>query len=207
MRLPAWLRTVGGCLLLGSVAAAAAQRSVTVAGVIETLEPLPEGAPVRVGVHLINPGGVWGREVGGGTPTITEREITFSVNVTGEVAELLPFRSGEVNLPGLQDAYRVVPEDALYARAIVSVYLDHNGNGTFDRGIDTPYGGVAMVTSPTGFFNLLYVDRDVVVAPSEGGELAFQAGWNLFTARFPEDAEPEYAVSAALDDVLLSVAP
>lgn len=52
MRHVTWLRTVGACLLLGSLAAAAAQRDVTVAGVIETLEPLPEGAPLRVGVHL-----------------------------------------------------------------------------------------------------------------------------------------------------------
>lgn len=140
-------------------------------------------------------------------PTVTDQGLTFRVVVAGEVTELLPFRSGEVSLPGLQDAYSVAPEGARVARAVVSVYLDENASGTFDRGTDTPYGGVAMVTSPTGFFNLLYVDRDVVVAPSKGGELEFRAGWNLFTARFPEDGEPEYAVSASLDDVLLSVAP
>lgn len=201
------LKTVCICLLLGGLGVAVAQQGATVAGVLETLEPFPEGVRVGVGAHVVDQNGVWGREVGAATPTPSAEGATFSVRLTGEVAELAPFRSNEVSLPGLQDAYSVTPDDASYARAHLSVYLDENANGTFDRSTDTPYSGIAMVTAPTGFFNLIYVDKDVVVAPSSGDDLEFRAGWNIFTARFPEDAEPEYTVSTSLEDVLLSVSP
>jgi len=185
-------------LLFSLLGLSAAQQSATVGGTIVSPEALPEN--VRVGVHLVNRDGVWGREIS----TVVPEGETFSVTLAGEADTLSPFRSGEVVLPGLQNEYRVVPEDVRYARAQVNVYVDENGNGTFDRNTDVPYLGLAGVAQPTGFFVPIYVDRDATLE-GQGASLELTAGWNIFTVRFPEGGDAEYAVVSSLEDALLDV--
>ena len=53
-------------LVLALTAGAFAQQQATVSGTVTAPEALPETA--RVGVHIVDPQGVWGREIGGARP-------------------------------------------------------------------------------------------------------------------------------------------
>ncbi len=176
-----------------------AQQSATVAGTVEAPEALPENA--RIGVHIVDQNGVWGREIGTATPN----DGRFSVELVGTAEPLSPFSSSDVVLPGLQNDYSLEP-DVNFTRAQVNVYLDENGNGTFDRNTDTPYLGLAGTSAPTGFFVPFYVDQDATMA-ADGETLELKAGWNIFTVRFPDGAEPDYNVSSSLDAARLDVFP
>lgn len=186
-------------ICLGLLGGALAQQSATVAGTIEALEGLPENA--RIGVHIVDENGVWGREIG----TTVPEDGRFSVELSGEAAPLTPLRSDDVVLPGLQNNYSLEPE-VNFTRAQLNVYLDENGNGTFDRNTDTPYLGLAGTSAPTGFFVPFYVDQDATLE-AVGERLAVRAGWNIFTVRFPEDGEPQYSVSDLLESARLDVFP
>jgi hypothetical protein len=183
------------CLFGGALA----QRSATVAGTIAAPEALPETA--RVGVHVVDRDGVWGREVGTATP----QEDAFRVELSGSSDALTPFRSDDVVLPGLQNNYSLSREVG-FTRAQVNIYLDENGNGTFDRNTDVPYLGLAGTEAPTGFFVLLYVDGDTTLEAA-GEVLELQEGWNVFSVSFPEEGAPVYAISNALDNARLDVFP
>ena len=187
---------LAGLTLLGG---ASAQQSATVAGTVEALDGLPENA--RVGVHIVDENGVWGREIGTATPG----DGRFSVTLSGEAAPLNPLRSDDVVLPGLQNDYTVTPA-VNFTRAQINVYLDENGNGTFDRATDTPYLGLAGTSAPTGFFVPFYVDQDATLE-AEGETLELKAGWNVFTVGFPEDGDPVYSVSNSLESARLDVFP
>lgn len=186
-------------LVLTFLGGASAQQSATVAGTVEALDGLPENA--RVGVHIVDENGVWGREIGTAVPG----NGRFSVTLSGEAAPLSPLRSDDVVLPGLQNNYTLEPE-VNFTRAQVNVYLDENGNGTFDRATDTPYLGLAGTSAPTGFFVPFYVDQDATLSAA-GETLALKAGWNIFTVRFPESGEPQYRVSNLLESARLDVFP
>lgn len=178
---------------------ASAQQSATVSGSVAAPEALPENA--RVGVHLVDSNGVWGREIGTATPS----GGSFSVELSGAAEPLSPFRSADVILPGLQNNYSLGSEVG-FTRAQLNVYLDENGNGTFDRETDVPYLGLAGTESPTGFFVPLYVDADTSLE-AQGETLELRAGWNIFSVRFPEEGEAVYAVSSTLDAARLDVFP
>ncbi len=186
-------------VILALLGWASAQQSATVAGTVEALSGLPENA--RVGVHIVDENGVWGREIGTATPA----DGRFSVTLSGEAAPLGPLRSDDVVLPGLQNDYVLEPE-VNFTRAQINVYLDENGNGTFDRNTDTPYLGHAGTAAPTGFFVPFYVDRDATLEAA-GETLELRAGWNIFTVRFPEGEEARYNVSNSLDAARLDVFP
>ncbi len=186
-------------VILALLGWASAQQSATVAGTVEALSGLPENA--RVGVHIVDENGVWGREIGTATPA----DGRFSVTLSGEAAPLGPLRSDDVVLPGLQNDYVLEPE-VNFTRAQINVYLDENGNGTFDRATDTPYLGLAGTSAPTGFFVPLYVDKDATLEAA-GEALALKAGWNVFTVGFPEGGEPVYRVVNALESARLDVFP
>ncbi len=186
-------------VILALLGWASAQQSATVAGTVEALSGLPENA--RVGVHIVDENGVWGREIGTATP----EGGRFSVTLSGEAAPLGPLRSDDVVLPGLQNDYVLEPE-VNFTRAQINVYLDENGNGTFDRATDTPYLGLAGTSAPTGFFVPLYVDKDATLEAA-GEALALRAGWNVFTVGFPEGGEPVYRVVNALESARLDVFP
>ncbi len=177
-----------------------AQQSATISGLIKSEEALPEG--MRVGVHVVNLDGVTLAELASAAPVAG----TFSVTTAEPAADVLqPFRSGAVPLPGLQNEYRISPEGVNYARALTKVYVDNNGNEGFDGlETDTGYLGVATVEDPLGFFVLLYVDKDATLSGS-GTDLNLTAGWNIFTVRFPEDADPLYNIQAVVEDAVLDV--
>ena len=184
--------------LLATVGTAAAQRSATLSGIIQSEDPLAEGS--RVAIHVVDADNVWGREVAAVAPVAG----TFSITADPLPAEeLRPFRSGAVILPGLQNEYRVEPSDASYARGRVNMYVDNNGNQVFDRITDAFYVGIATLEEPIGYFSLLYVDRPVSLIGA-GGQVDLAAGWNVFTVRFPDDSTT-YAAPGAVDDVVLDV--
>ena len=186
-------------ICLGLLNGAFAQQQATVSGTVATPEALPETA--RVGVHLVDPQGVWGREIGTAVP----QDGTFEVELAGTADALTPFRSGEVVLPGLQNDYSL-SNAVNFTRAQVDVYLDENGNGTFDREGDVPYLGLAGTSEPVGFFVPLYVDADTTLTAA-GASYPLLEGWNIFTVRFPDGEEPQYAVVNTLDSARLDVFP
>jgi hypothetical protein len=185
-------------LLLG--ASGFAQQEASLGGIIELVEgQAPEGT--RVAIHIIDRDSVWQREIASALPTAG----TFTV-ITQPVTpeELSPFRSGAVLLPGLQNEYTVSPEDANFAQARVNMYVDANQNGVFDRTSDATYIGIASLENPTGFFSIIYVDKDVTLT-GKGATLSLKPGWNVLTFLFPEDAEPIYQVQPTVDNILMSV--
>ena len=97
-------------ICLGLLNGAFAQQQATVSGTVAAPETLP--ATARVGVHLVDPQGVWGREIAGTTP----QGGAFEVELAGSADALTPFRSGEVVLPGLQNDYRL-SNDVNFTRA------------------------------------------------------------------------------------------
>ena len=184
-------------LLLSTVLA---QQDATLSGLIKTEGEMPEGT--RVAVHVVDQDNVWQREV----ISIAPVGGTFSITTEPLPAEeLVPFRSGAVLLPGLQNEYTVTPEDINYVQGRVNMYVDANENGVFDRVVDAFYIGVPSLAEPIGFFSLIYVDKDAMVS-GKGIDLNLKAGWNVFTVRFPDGGEKqEYAVEPVVDDAVLDV--
>jgi len=176
-----------------------AQRSATLNGIIKSDSTLPQGT--RVAVHVIDSDGVWGLEVSSVVPVAGTFSITASPVPEDE---LKPFRSGAVLLPGLQNEYRVTPDDVHYAQGRVNMYVDNNHNGIFDRIIDNFFVGVPSLEEPVGFFSLLYVDKDATMISSEV-ELQLQAGWNIFSVRFPQGEDPVYTIRPLVEDAILDV--
>lgn len=177
---------------------AAAQQGVVLSGIIQSEEALPENT--RVAIHLVDSDNVWGLEVVSVVPV----GGTFRVT-PGPLPEdqLRSFRSGSVILPGLQNEYRISPDDANVAVARFNMYVDQNGNQQFDRLVDRFFIGLASLEQPIGFYSLLYVDKAVTLSAS-GVELQLQPGWNVFTVRFPDD-KTTYAVVQGVDDIVLDV--
>ncbi len=186
--------------LLSVQARAQTPQEATVGGLLQSEQPLPEGT--RVGVHVVDMDGVTLEEVSSAAPVAG----TFSVTTAPPSSELLqPLRGGAIPLPGLQNEYRVSPEGVSYARALTKVYVDNNGNEAYDNlSQDTGFLGVARVEDPVGFFVLLYVDEPATLS-GRGNEVQLEAGWNVFTARFPEGGDPLYGASESVDDAVLDV--
>jgi hypothetical protein len=176
------------------------QQEASLGGIIELVEgEAPEGT--RVAIHIIDRDSVWQREIASSLPTAG----TFTINtqpVTPE--ELLPFRSGAVLLPGLQNEYTVSPEGVNFAQARINMYVDANQNGVFDRTSDATYIGIASLDKPTGFFAIIYVDKDATLT-GKGATLELKAGWNVLTFLFPEDSDPVYEVQPVVGNILMSV--
>lgn len=185
-------------LLLFLLNVALAQQSATLSGLIKTEGDITEGT--RVAVHLVDRDGVWQEEIVSVSPVAG----TFSITADSvEASRLLPFRSGAVLLPGMQNEYRISPDDVNYVKGQINMYVDKNGNDVFDLNEDEPYLGIASLEAPVGFFTLLYVDKDAVLSGG-GTDLNLSAGWNIFTVRFPEGA-PLYEVQPEVDGALLDV--
>jgi hypothetical protein len=177
---------------------AVAQQGAVLSGIIQSEEALPENT--RVAIHLVDSDNVWGLEVVsvvpvGGTFRVTPGAVPQD--------QLRSFRSGSVILPGLQNEYRVSPDDANVAVARFNMYVDQNGNQQFDRLVDRFFIGLASLEQPIGFYSLLYVDKAVTLSAS-GVDLQLQPGWNVFTVRFPDD-KTTYAVVQGVDDIVLDV--
>ena len=191
------LLTILLALLAGS---AVAQQTVTLSGVIESEEPLPEGT--RLAVQVLDENDAWSLEVASVVPVGGTFELETNP-VPDE--ELRPFRSGAVLLPGLQNEYRVAPEGVNYAQGSLAMYVDEDGNGEWTREPerDPFFLALSQLENPIGFFTLIYVDAAATMTGS-GIELELEPGWNVYTVRFPESG-PEYATQAVVDDVVLEV--
>jgi len=177
---------------------ASAQQGAVLSGLVQSTEDLAENT--LVAIHVVDADNVWGLQVASVVPVAGTFRIT-----PGEIPaeHLRPFRSGSVILPGLQNEYRVAPDDVNVAVARFNMYVDQNGNQVFDRVVDRWYIGVPSLENPMGFFTLLYVDKAATLTAS-GVELQLQPGWNVFTVRFPDDVS-SYAVVGGVEDIVLDV--
>ncbi len=184
----------------GLLSMAAAQTSISLGGIIQSQDPLPENT--RVAVFQVDGDGVWGREL----VTVDPIANTFNFTLDSQDIEgLLPFRSGAVLLPGLQNEYRIAPEGTNYVLGRVNMYVDANDNGMFDRQSDTVFLGLLSLEEPIGFYNIIYVDQQATLTAS-GVELTLAPGWNIFTVRFAgESAPPEYSIVTNVGDAVLDV--
>jgi hypothetical protein len=176
----------------------AAQRGIELSGIIESQDPLAERT--RVGIHIVDRDGVWGDEIATATPVAGTFRIAADP-IEGQ--ELRAFRSGGILLPGLQNEYRVTPDNVGYAQGRVNLYVDNNDSGTFERVSDAFYIGVSSLDEPVGFFSLIYVDRAATLTGT-GVTLELQAGWNVFTVRFPGDGVAQYTIQERVDDLVLT---
>jgi hypothetical protein len=181
-------------LLLGG---AVAQQQATLAGIIKTETDIPEST--HVAIHLVDNDNIWLREIA----TVLPVAGTFSIATAAiNPGELFDFKSGSILFPDLINEYDVAPADVKYARALVSVYVDYNGNGIFDNtAVDKPLLGVVSLEEPVGFFTLVYVDKDATLT-GKGTTLNFKQGWNIFTVRYPEGSTV-YEVRPAVDDLII----
>lgn len=194
--------TILALLLLSTLfSVALAQTSATLSGIIESDEPLP--ANTRVAVFQVDSRGVWGRELATDTPVAN----TFSLTVLPDEIDtegLLPFQAGSIRLPGLLSEYRVSPAGANYTIGRVNVYLDDNGSGKFERDGDGFLVGISSLEDPQGYYNLVYVDRDVSMIAADI-TLELKQGWNIYTFRLATETTPaRFAILTNVDDVLLS---
>lgn len=187
-------------MLILLAAPAWAQQEASLSGIISTGEDIPENT--RVGVFTVNQDNAWQREVASSGSV----GGTFSLNLGAlEADELSAFRSGAVLFPGLTNEYTVEPDDVRFVRGQVGVYVDSNGNGSFDGlSQENVFLGVASLENPTGFFSLIYVDKAATLS-GRGVTLELVPGWNIFTVTYPQGEEPVYEVSATSDNALLDV--
>ncbi len=177
---------------------ALAQQGAVLSGVIQSDAALAEST--LVAIHIVDADNVWGMQVASVVPVAG----TFRITPGSIPAEhMRPFRSGSVILPGLQNEYRIAPDDVNVAVARLNMYVDENGNNVFDRLVDRLYIGITNLDSPIGFYTLLYVDKPATLSAS-GVELQLQAGWNVFTVRFPQD-KPVYAMTQSVEDIVMDV--
>src|SRR5690606_26725471 len=94
-------------------------------------------------------------------------------------------------------------ENVNVAVARINMYVDENGNNLFDRLVDRTYIGITNLDNPIGFYTLLYVDQAATLTAA-GVELQMQAGWNVFTVRWP-DEQAIYDVTPTVEDIVLDV--
>lgn len=192
--------TLMALLTAGLLSFATAQTSVSLGGIIQSEDPLPENT--RVAVFQVDADGVWGREL------VTVDHIAGTFNLTLDVQDvegLIPFRSGAILLPGLQNEYRIEPEGVNFVLGRMNMYVDTNDNGMFDRQSDAVFLGLLSLEDPIGFYNILYVDSQATLTGA-GAELTLNPGWNIFTVRFPGDNGPaSYDIVTNVQDVVLDV--
>ena len=186
--------TLTALIVAGLLSFATAQTGISLSGIIQSEDPLPENT--RVAVFQVDADGIWGRELA----TVDHIANTFSLTLdVQDIDGLLPFRSGAILLPGLQNEYRIEPEDVNFVLGRMNMYVDSNDNGTFDRQSDGVFLGLLSLEEPIGFYNILYVDRQATLTAS-GAELT------LFTVRFPgENGPPLYEIVTNVQDVVLDV--
>ncbi len=185
-------------ILLLIMATAFAQQAATVSGVVKAEEPMPD--TVRVGIHVIDLDGRTLLEVAS-SPLVAG---TFSVTTAPLTAELQPFRSGAIPLPGLGTEYHVSPEGVNFARAVTKVYEDNDGSESYSGPEnDAGYLGIASLEGG-GFFVLLFVDRDTTLS-GRGTDLALRAGWNIFAVQVNEQGELNFSALSSINNAVLDV--
>ncbi len=188
-------------IIILSLGFGSAQQQVTLSGVVKTVAEAP--ANTKVAIFTVDKDNAWQREIA----TTTVVAGTFSITTSNlDASELSIFANGSsALLPGLQNEYTLTPANVSFARAIVNVYVDNNGNNIFDNiETDKPFIGIASLDKPVGFYSLIYVNQDAQIS-GKGQTLNLATGWNIFTIRFPEESEGSYAIEAVVNDALLDV--
>lgn len=188
-------------LLLTILLSAAFAQGVTLSGIIEASDPLPD--TTRIGIFQVDSHGVWGEELDTTAPLAGTFTLTLEADDVDSNA-LMPFIAGSVRLPGLLSEYRVEPNNVNYTLGRVNVYLDNNQSGQFEREGDGFLVGIASLEEPQGYFNLIYVDQDVMMV-AEDITLELKQGWNIYAFRLADESNAaRFAIVTNIDDVLLS---
>lgn len=179
--------------------AAFAQQQVRVTGVqIDELVELPP--EMRLGVFLDL--GEGARELG----SVRMVAGTFDLESAGLVPEerdLRTLASGSFPLAFMiGNEFVVDREGARFATAWLQPYNDQNDSGAYEELFDEWFfRAPPELTDPFGYFNLVYVDRDVVLRTTPA-EFALRSGWNLVVARVEEGALA-YDVATSVSDVVV----
>ncbi len=179
--------------------AAFAQQQVRINGVqIDELVELPP--EMRLGVFLDLGDGA--RELG----SVRMVAGTFDLESSGLVPEERDLRalvSGSFPLAFMiGNEFVVDREDVRFATAWLQPYHDQNDSGAYEELFDEWFfRAPPELTDPFGYFNLVYVDRDVVLRTTPA-EFALRAGWNLVVARV-EGGALTYDVTTSVSDVVV----
>lgn len=179
--------------------AASAQQQVRVTGVqIDELVELPP--EMRLGVFLDLGDGA--RELG----SVRMVAGTFDLDTSGLVPEERDLRalvSGSFPLAFMiGNEFVVDREGARFATAWLQPYHDQNGSGAYEELFDEWFfRAPPELTDPFGYFNMVYVDRDVVLRTTPA-EFALRTGWNLVVARV-EAGALAYEVATSVADVVV----
>lgn len=188
-------------LLLG---VATAQQQVRVTGLqIDELVELP--TEMRLGVFL-DIGDAIPPEVG----SVRMVAGTFDLSTAGmapEDRDLRDLNSGSFPLAFMIGNEFTVDRsvDATpvrFATAWLQPYHDQNASGAYEELFDEWFfRAPPELTDPFGYFNLVYVDRDVVLQTTPA-DFALRAGWNLVVARV-QDGALVYSVATEVGDVVV----
>ena len=176
-----------------------AQQQVRVTGVqIDELVELPP--EMRLGVFLDLGDGA--REIG----SVRMVAGTFDLDSSGLVPEERDLRalvSGSFPLAFMiGNEFVVDREGARFATAWLQPYHDQNDSGAYEELFDEWFfRAPPELTDPFGYFNLVYVDRDVVLRTTPA-EFALRTGWNLVVARV-EGGALAYDVATSVSDVVV----
>ncbi len=179
--------------------AAFAQQQVRVTGVqIDELVELPP--EMRLGVFLDL--GEGAREIG----SVRMVAGTFDLDSAGLVPEerdLSALVSGSFPLAFMiGNEFVVDREGARFATAWLQPYHDQNDSGAYEELFDEWFfRAPPELTDPFGYFNMVYVDRDVVLRTTPA-EFALRTGWNLVVARV-EGGALAYDVATSVSDVVV----
>lgn len=197
MQRPFLALTTLAVLLAG---AAFAQQQVRVTGLqIDELVELP--TEMRLGVFL---------DVGDATPpevgSVRMVAGTFDLGtdrMAPEDRHLRALASGSFPLAFMIGNEFVVDREGVrFATAWLQPYHDQNASGAYEELFDEWFfRAPPELTDPFGYFNLVYVDRDVVLRTTPA-EFALRAGWNLVVARVVDGALA-YEVATEVEDVVV----
>jgi hypothetical protein len=179
---------------------AVAQQQVRISGLqIDELVELPP--EMRLGVFL---------DLGDGARELGSARMvagTFDLDTEGltpEARDLRELASGSFPLAFMIGNEFVVDgaEGARFATAWLQPYHDQNDSGAYEELFDEWFfRAPPELTDPFGYFNLVYVDRDVVLRTTPA-EVALREGWNLVVARV-RDGALAYEVATSVSDVVV----
>ncbi len=183
-------------LLSGAVFA---QQQVRVTGVqIDELVELP--AEMRLAMFL---------DLGDETRELASVRMvagTFDLTTDGVVPEERDLRvlaSGSFPLAFMiGNEFTVDREGVRFVTAWLQPYHDKNASAAYEELFDEWFfRAPPELTDPFGYFNMVYVDQDVVLR-STPASFALQEGWNLVVARV-RDGALAYEVATDVDDVVM----
>lgn len=183
-------------LLVGAVFA---QQQVRVTGVqIDELVDLP--TEMRLGMFLDL--GDEAREIASVRMVAGTFELASDAAVP-EARDLRVLASGSFPLAFMVgNEFTVDREGVRFVTAWLQPYHDQNTSGAYEELFDEWFfRAPPELTDPFGYFNMVYVDQDVVLR-STPASFSLSQGWNLVVARV-RDGALAYEVATEVDDVVM----